>query len=817
MTFSSVSSVHLAILAAALWSALGMTLPVGAQVVDRGNIVLSASQTPDPAPSGGLISYAIAVKNDSTVTAKGVAVTMLLPAGSEFSKCTTSAKGTPCDNPSPELVTTTLTKIAGHATAKITLVARAPEVGEKTTLPLVVHAHVDRAVGGEEPRDGDVTLDVTLLADTAKVVFLPGSREGKVACGGTVRSSTFQGDETTIQLTASLGCATHKVGLTMAASGKTLDLNRFKIVGAATDLVKGSVGILIAEGADDVTVLGGGTRSSNGIEYFDYCFMDGGGNSGLTVKDLRCFRGRSAGFDIVSDNVELNGLLVDRVVGGGSATTEVPGGVGIHAKGKVHVRNTLMRRIGSIALWGDQPVDAGDTDRGVLMDGDLKTSRIEASPGVGIRLDGRGHRVKDTYVEGDGRSGTSTDGLVLNGPGIVVDGVDIVDFAGNGIVGAGAGIQILRTNIEDVVGDAFVITGDGARLAGNTATKGGRGYVITGAGVFIDTNATDQVTGDSFVVEGAGAIVSNNKANRGQRGYVVIGPDAVLDTNEAEFPLGNGFEVSGDRSVLTGNKVTKGKLAGFVLDGVDANVRTNRADSNGRDGFVIGGSNGKFENNVSKKQSKPGAAGFNVTGTGNTFGTNSAESNKGFEWVICAGNIDSAATARTGPRSPCAEGRQGKFRRRARPRARPQHREAKAVIADECGRPTITGTRRSRRPPPPCPSPRPARRCCAFAASASAARTCTSTRGISITGCRRAGSSVTRPLPRSRRRPRGAASPRATASSSSHSGSAASAARAGWARTTSAISSRCWGWTCPAACRSTGRCPRAGSSRCRTR
>jgi len=640
--------VPLAFLAVALCAGLSMALPAGAQEVDRGNIVLTSIQTPDPGPSGGLISYAITVKNDSTVTAKGVAVTMQLPAGSEFSRCTTSAKGTPCENPSPGLVTTTLTKIGAHATGKLTLVALAPEVDEKTTLQLVVHAHVDRAVGGEEPRDGDVTLDVTLLPDTAKVVFLPGSREGSIECGDTIGSSTFEGSETTIQLTSSLGCATHKIGLTMAASGKTLDLNRSKIVGAATDLVKGSVGILIAEGADDVTVLGGGTRSSNGIEYFDYCFMDGGGNSGLTVQDLRCFRGRSAGFDVVSDNVELNGLLVDRVVGGGSATAEAPGGVGIHAKGKVHVRNSILRRIGGIALWGDRPVDAGDTGRGVLMDGDLKTSRIEASSGVGIRLDGRGHQVKDTYVEGDGRSGTSTDGLVLNGPDLVVDGVGLVAFAGNGIVGAGTGIQVLRTNAEDVVGDSFVITGDGVRLAGNTATKGGRGYVIIGAGALVDTNATDQVSGDSFVVEGAGAMVSNNKASKGQRGFVVTGPDAVLDTNVSEFPLGNGFEVSGDRSVLTGNKVSKGKIAGFVLNGVDANVRTNRADANGRDGFIIGGSNGKFENNVSKKQSKPNAAGYTVTGTGNSFNSNSAEGNKGFEWVIAAGNVDLGSNRKNG-------------------------------------------------------------------------------------------------------------------------------------------------------------------------
>src|SRR5205823_7652723 len=97
-----------------------------------------------------------------------------------------------------------------------------------------------------------------------------------------------------------LGCAHSKVALTISASGKTIDLQEFKIVGAATDQILGSVGILVKQGADNVTIIGGATGSKSGLEYFDYCLMDEGGNSGLKVMSLRCFRARSAGIDIVS-------------------------------------------------------------------------------------------------------------------------------------------------------------------------------------------------------------------------------------------------------------------------------------------------------------------------------------------------------------------------------------------------------------------------------------------------------------------------------------------------------------------------------------
>jgi hypothetical protein len=131
-----------------------------------------------------------------------------------------------------------------------------------------------------------------------------------------VGSDFFQAGETTVRLLSSMGCAQSDLGLRIAASSKTLDLNKFKIVGPSS--TPNSKGIVIGAGATNVTVIGGSTNGTSGIESFDYGLLDEGGNTGLWVTSLRCFRARSAGLDIVSDGVTVSNVLVDRTVGAGA-------------------------------------------------------------------------------------------------------------------------------------------------------------------------------------------------------------------------------------------------------------------------------------------------------------------------------------------------------------------------------------------------------------------------------------------------------------------------------------------------------------------
>jgi len=562
----------------------------------RGDLVVTGSTSPSIAPSGGQVTYSVNITNDSTVTALGVVVTITLPAGPDLVRCTPSVR-VPCTL-SAGVLTVTLPTFLAHTTVNVRVIAKLPGVSQTTTFNLVVKAHADKAINGGEPRDGDATIVATAVSNLIGVTFLPGLRTDSVSCGATIGPDFFRPGETTVQLAASMGCVQSPVALRIAASGKTLDLNKFNIVGASTSQVKGSVGIVVAAGTTSVTINGGSTRSSSGIEFFDYCLMDEGGNTGLKVSNLRCFRNRSAGIDLVSNGVELNTVLVDFVVGGTAATTnELPGGIGIHASGETHIKDTQVRRTAQIGIWLDGSVDVNGDHRVGLIDGTTSTSRVEDSSGIGILLDGAFHVVKNTYVAGTADDGPSTTGVWVRGYGVLIDSLEVTDFGGTGFVLNGDAASVYRSSVESVGGDSFVVTGAGVKLSGNGAS-------------------------------------------RNLRGFVVSGSDVMLDTNVAEKAGGVGFIVSGDRAIMTGNTAKAGSAGGFVLSGSGGSYNTNKAETNNGTAFTISGSNGFFKGNSAKGQKL--GNGFLVTspGTNNKFDHNSAEKNKDAEWVVGPGNIN---------------------------------------------------------------------------------------------------------------------------------------------------------------------------------
>lgn len=595
MRFLEQTGLALAGIVSVLAVGLSMVSPAAGQVPDRGDLVITGSASPNPGAGGGQVVYIVNIKNASTVTATGVLVTIRIPQDTpapEFVKCAVSggAAGQPCTE-SGGVVTTTFAIMKAHIKKyKVSVTVKMP--GVSGTFTAVATAHADSAIAGEEPRDGSASIAAAVLSDSAPVVFQPSQRTGSLSCGDEIKSSFF-GSDHTVQLRASMGCAHSKVAVTISASGKTFDFQGFKLVGAATDQIKGSVGILVS--ASNVTILGGGTGSKSGIEYFDYCLMDEGDSDGLTVREFRCFRARSAGIDLVSDHVTLDDILVDLVVGGTNTTTEVPGGIGMHLSGSANVKDSTVRRAASIGILADGAPDPDGTKHRVQIDGNYSTSRVEQSTGIGIQLEGAFHEVRNTFVEGDGDDGVSTTGVLINGSGILADGLQVVDFGGNGFLVNGAQATIKRSSVE-------------------------------------------AVGGDSFVVAGAGAVITGNSAAKGQKGYVVSGPDAFLDTNEAENVLGTAFLVSGDRAIVSNNRTKAGKAEGFVLSGHGGKYNTNKAEANVGTSFTINGNDGVFLNNVGKSSKK--GVGFLVTGTNNSFGTNRAEKNKGLEWSIAAGNLD---------------------------------------------------------------------------------------------------------------------------------------------------------------------------------
>lgn len=572
--------------------ALAATTPV------RGNLVVTGTASPSPGASNGTVTYAVSVKNDGSLGARGVTVTVQYPSQTAFVKCTPSVSGQVC-TAADGVVTTTFATVKAHAVVKVSVALKMPAVTELTTIGVTAHAHADSAIGGEEPRDGDATISGTVLPGTIRVELLPTLRRANIACGVTINASFFQGAEHTVRLIDGMGCPESDIGIRMAASGKTLDLNKLKIVGASSALRQNSKGIVVAEGATNVTITGGSTGGASGIEYFDYCVQDEGGNTGLLIQNLRCFRARSAGFDVASDGVTISGVLTDRVVAAANATQELPGGVGIHASGNTHIVNSIARRSGGIGIWADGTLDPDGDHRIVVIDGN---TRVEASAGIGIVLDGQFHTMKDVDVEGDGQDGVSTDGIVINATGVSLDGVQVKEFGGRGMVVTGAGAKVLRSTVEDV-------------------------------GL------------DSFVVSGALATLNGNSANGGVAGFVVSGADCTLDTNSAEGTAGSAFVITGDRSRLTNNKARTNGGGAFVLGGNAGYYETNKTETNGAAGFLVTGNDGIFKGNSSTKSK---TAGFDVRGANNQFQTNVAEKNTGTEWIIAPNNVDKGSNRKNG-------------------------------------------------------------------------------------------------------------------------------------------------------------------------
>ena len=538
-----------ALLVASLWIAASAE----AQPV-RGDLVITGSASPNPGAGGGLVAYQVNVKNDSTVTATGVLVTVRIPQAAPapvFVKCglTGGAKGQLCTQ-AAGVVTTTFPTIKAHTTVKVSMTLQMP--GVSGSFPVVATAHADDAIGGEEPRDGTGSITGAVLSNSVAVTFQPTQRTGLLHCGDVIRPQFFQAGEHTVQLTASLGCAFSTDAVTLAASGVTFDFHGYKIVGASSNQIKGSVGLRVAAGATGVTILGGGTGSKYGLEYFDYCLKDEGGNQGLTVRDLRCFRARSAAIDIVSDDVLLDGVLVDLVVGGTASTTEIPGGIGMHLSGRVSVQDCIVRRAASIGILADGAAGPDGTAHGVTIDGNFDTSRVEKSTGgVGIQLEGAFHTVKNTAVEGDGDDGDSTTGVLVNATGVSIDGLEVAEFGGNGFLVNGDQVTIKRSSVEAVGLDSFVVNGAGALLSGNSVSKGQKAFVVTGVDAFLDTNRAENVLGTAYLVTGDRARMTGNSAKAGKaEGFVLSGNGGNYNTNKAETNVGIAFAISGKRRRL---------------------------------------------------------------------------------------------------------------------------------------------------------------------------------------------------------------------------------------------------------------------------
>lgn len=561
-------------------------------------LIVTVEDTPDPAPVDGDVKYQVKVINDGAYRSFEVLVTVSVPEGTEVQQCWTSIdRGNILCRQVGNMVLATLGTLKAHRTVTVSLILQMPSA--PTQLKLTAQAT------GEQAFKGQTSESTTVLGPYGEAVLLPSGLPKSVGCGDTLNQSFF-GADTTVQLTTPLTCTGTPFGLQISASGVTLDLNRNRIIGSPT---AGTVGILIDAGATDVTIIGGSTGGSSGIQYFDWCIKDEGGNTGLVIKQVRCFRARSAGIDIASNEVHLDHVLIDNTIPTPTSTAELPGGVGIRARGdNILIKDSIVRRSYVYGIWADG-IDSDGNNQVVTIDGNVRSMRVERNYNVGIFLEQGPHIVKGVKISSDGPDeGDSTDGLVLaaNGRKNTIYEISVRNHNGNGIVIDANDTLIERASIENVGLDGIVVRGSNTILNGNKVS----------------------VEGDGFVVEG---------------------PDNSLTNNIAEDVGGSGFVVAatGDRTILDGNKAKRNGTHGYVLAANGMIADTNVAENNTHNGFLISGNQNTIENNSSKNNAE---IGFEVTGDANVLNTNDAADNEGYEWIIASGNFDDGSNEANGNR-----------------------------------------------------------------------------------------------------------------------------------------------------------------------
>lgn len=531
--------------------------------------LVSITDTPDPVASTSTFTYQVSAKNDGRVKSTNVRISVTLPLISQFVSCKTSldTKTAPrCQGVVDGQVLATFPSVRAHQKVTVTIEAKAPSVSTNTDLLLTAKAE------GENAQKGDDSEHTSVLAPGVSATLLPSGRIVTLYCGDILTEALLQPDTTTVQLNGTLGCqADAPFGLKVMRHSLTLDLNGHKIIG---EIAKNTVGIVIGANTTNVVVDGGGTNGVSGIEFFDWCLKDEGGNQGSLVKNLRCYRSRSAAIDILSNNMEISKVKIDSIAPTTSTTQELPGGVCISAHGdNIRIKDTIVRRCQLIGIFADG-VDTDLNGVAVTIDGNTSTSRVESSNGIGVVLQNGPHLLKDTAVYGDGPGeGTSTNGVVVDtGSANKLDGVKVKNFNQNGIVINASGTTVSRSGVESVAQHGLLITttASNVMISGtNSKGVGGAGFVVDGSANLISTNGAEGNAGAGFQINGVSNQVENNSAAQNTGiGYLISGSNNICNTNSAEDNLDSEWLIAANNEDDSGNEANGQSITFTAAGGI---------------------------------------------------------------------------------------------------------------------------------------------------------------------------------------------------------------------------------------------------------
>lgn len=525
--------------------------------------VVTGTSSPNPVASNGRLTYQITAKNDGPMQSTDVTVTITLPDGAQFISCKTSldkTNGLRCLGATGQEVRSTFPVIKAHKTVKVTVVVAPPDVDSDTEIILSAKAE------GENAFKGDTTVKALVRPPGADVVLLPGGRTARVHCGSVLDNNFFKGSEDTVLLGGSLPCTKDDpFGLKIARNGATLKLQGYKIL---TDTeVKGQAGIIVGPNATNVTVDGGSSsKGSNGVENFDWCLKDEGGNDRLEITNLRCYKARSAALKLMSNTVHVGTIKIDSTQSTSKTTEGVDGigdGIGIYAHGDdIRIKDTIVRRSENIGILADGTPKEAD-DYALTIEGNTKSSRIEGSFGIGVVFQNGPHLIKDTLVSGDGpEAGVSTDGIVLDtGIGHFLNGVSVKNFAKNGIVLLTANkARIGNSRVENVGQHGILISALSSEAAFETSSvknASGSGFVVLGNKNSFDAVRVERSRGDGFQINGNGNKFQSIKSQKNAgAGYKIA--DILLLSDGNSFSSNKGEGNAGPEWIIGRNNVDDG-------------------------------------------------------------------------------------------------------------------------------------------------------------------------------------------------------------------------------------------------------------------
>lgn len=234
----------------------------------------------------------------------------------------------------------------------------------------------------------------------------------------------------------------------------------------------------------------------------------------------------------------------------------------------------------------------------------------------------------------DCQNASTSNGLVIDAPGIAVTFEKEVRLIGRGNAGSpnGIGLRLTRraagVSIRKGVVKAFGIgIADDAGTADlrieqmSVQSNLGHGLQLRGAGAFVSASSVKRNGGSGLSLEGDhNRIDSNTFDENGGAGIDVSGTDNMIENNQLGSLTARGNGASGLRVLADGNRVS-----------------SNRADANVVAGYEIRGSTPVYENNRATRNFGPG---HDLAVSGVFLESNRADENGGWEFLVAPFCLD---------------------------------------------------------------------------------------------------------------------------------------------------------------------------------